>query len=415
MTNKLTHQVAIIGAGPYGLSAAAHLRAANVETCVFGESMEFWAKQMPAGMLVRSSWEASHIASPRHALSLDHYSAARNLRLSSPLPLDDFVSYGRWFQEQAVPDLDRRRVTRVESASKGFRVTLGDGDSVRVERVVVAGGIARFARRPSQFDGLPSALVSHSSEHRDIGRFAGRQVVVIGSGQSAVESAVLLSEAGADVEIIARRPGVHWLDQKFTWLKSDANPLRRFFYPPTDVGPPGLNLIVATPGLFRRLPRSIQENIAYRSIRPAASGWLLPRAGRVRITTSRVVASAKPDADRLKLKLDDGSDRSVDHVLLASGYRVDISRYPFLAPELVNSVVTVDGYPTLKAGFETSLPGLHFLGAPAARSFGPVCRFVSGTRYCGPALARRIAGEAAGRRNLMEQVVPTTPTSAAVD
>ena len=414
MKNKLTHQVAIIGAGPYGLAAAAHLRAANVESCVFGESMEFWANQMPAGMLVRSTWAASHIADPHRALTLDHYSAARNLRLSSPLPLNDFVSYGRWFQEQTVPDLDRRRVTRIESASKGFRVTLEDGDSVQVERVVVAAGIARFAQRPSQFDGLPPALVSHTSEHRDLGHFAGRHVIVVGSGQSATESAALLSEAGAEVEMIARRPGVHWLDQKMTWLKSEANPLRPLFYPPPDVGPPGLNWVVATPGLFRRLPRSLQENIAYRSIRPAASGWLLPRVGRVRITTSRVVTSARSDAERVKLRLDDGSDRSVDHVLLASGYRVDISRYPFLAPELVNSVHAVDGYPVLKAGFETSVAGLHFLGAPAARSFGPVCRFVSGTTYCGRALARRIVGQAASRRSAAGRAMLTTPRGTAL-
>ena len=314
-----------------------------------------------------------------------------------------------------MPDLDPRRVTRIESASRGFRVMLADGDSMRVERVVVAAGISRFARRPSQFDGFPSALVSHSSEHRDLGHFAGRRVVVIGSGQSAVESSALLSEVGADVEIISRHE-VHWLDQKHTWLKSKRNPLRPFLYPPTDVGPPGLNLIVATPGLFMRLPRSLQERVAYRSTRPAASGWLKPRVvGPVRITGSRVVTSAKPDGDRLKLKLDDGSDRLVDHVFLASGFSVDISRYPFLAPELVNSLDTVDGYPILKAGFEASVPGLHFLGAPAARSFGPVCRFVSGTRYCGPALARRIAGKATSRRNFMEQVVPTTLTSAVTD
>src|SRR5215468_2416670 len=100
------YQVVIVGAGPYGLSAAAHLRAAGVETRVFGEAMEFWSKQMPEGMMVRSVWEASHISDPRGALTLDAYVKEKGLRLPRPMPLSDFIRYGRWFQQQVVPDLD---------------------------------------------------------------------------------------------------------------------------------------------------------------------------------------------------------------------------------------------------------------------------------------------------------------------
>jgi FAD-dependent urate hydroxylase len=194
--------------------------------------------------------------------------------------------------------------------------------------------------------------------------------------------------------MIVRRPCVHWLDQKLAWLKSEANPARRLFYPPTDVGPPGLNWIVATPGLFRRLPFSLQEKIAYRSIRPAGAGWLLPRIGGVRITTARSISSASPAGEGVRLKIDDGTERCADHVLLATGYRVDVSLYNFLSPKLLKAVQRVEGYPMLGPGFESSLPGLHFLGAPAARSFGPVSRFVSGTPYAARALARRIAEKA---------------------
>ena len=66
--------VAVIGAGPYGLSAAAYLRSAGVETRIFGEPMAFWQKQMPAGMCLRSNWGASHIADPQSQLTLDEYS-----------------------------------------------------------------------------------------------------------------------------------------------------------------------------------------------------------------------------------------------------------------------------------------------------------------------------------------------------
>ena len=407
MKNYLTSQVAIIGAGPYGLAAAAHLRAMRVETCIFGRAMEFWQNQMPAGMLLRSSWEASHIADPDRRLTLDRYQTSRNVPLSKPIPLGGFIDYGHWFQQQVAPDLDQRRVTCLEQTAKGFSLLLEDGDCVHTARVIVATGIAPFAQRARQFDGLPRELVSHTSEHRDLCRLGGRRIVSLGGGQSALESAALLAEAGAEVEVIVRRPGVHWLDQKLPWLKSEANPARRLFYPPTDVGPPGLNWIVATPGLFKRQPFPLQEKIAYRSIRPAGAGWLLPRVGGVRITTGRAVTSAAFGGEQVKLKLDDGSERCVDHVLLATGYRVDVSRYDFLAPELLKAVRRVDGYPLLGPGFESSLPGLHFLGAPAARSFGPVSRFVSGTPYTARALARRIAGKA--RREL--EPVSMRPTA----
>jgi FAD-dependent urate hydroxylase len=411
MKNSLTAQVAIIGAGPYGLAAAAHLRAVGIETCIFGRVMEFWENQMPAGMFLRSSWEASHIADPDRQLTLDRYQATRNMPLPKPIPLGDFIDYGRWFQQRTVPDVDERRVARLKQTAKGFSLSLEDGDYAHVARVVVATGIAPFARRLPQFEGLPRELVSHTSDHRDLCRFGHKRVAVVGGGQSALESAALLAEAGTEVEVIVRKPGVHWLDQKLAWLKSEANPLRRLFYPPTDVGPPGLNWIVATPGLFRRLPFSLQEKIAYRSIRPAGSGWLLPRVGEVRFTTSRVVNAASSAGGQVILKLDDNSQRCVNHVLLATGYRVDVSLYDFLTPELLKGIRRIDGYPLLGPGFESSMPGLHFLGATAARSFGPVCRFVSGTPYTTRALARCLA------RNTrkLEPVSMRAPTSFGIE
>ena len=388
---SLSCQAAIIGAGPYGLAAAAHLRAARVETRVFGDAMEFWKEQMPVGMFLRSPRMASHIADPARQLTLECFESAHGLRIGKPIALDHFINYGRWFQQQIVPDLDRRRVVRLERADHGFSLTLDDGATVRAERVVVAAGIALFAFRPPQFEGLARELVSHSVEHRDLRVFSGRAVIVLGGGQSALESAALLHEAGAQVEVIARQPRVRWLDQRVPWLKSEANPLRPLFYPPTDVGPPGLNLLVAAPNLFRRLPRSLQERIAYRSIRPAGAGWLVDRLRDVPITTGRTVVAAAPAGERLCVRFDNASERLTDHVMLGTGFRVDISRYPFLTPELRQAVRVVDGYPELGAGLESSVPGLHFLGAPAARSFGPVCRFVSGTTFTARALTRRIA------------------------
>jgi pyridine nucleotide-disulfide oxidoreductase len=392
-----TCQVVIVGAGPYGLAAAAHLRSAKADVCVFGKPMEFWERHMPAGMLLRSYWEGSHISDPRGDLTLDKYERAQGLQLPRPVRRDDFVSYGRWFQRQAVPDLDARRVTQIQAASEGYRVLLEDGQSVLTQRVVVATGIASFTHRPHQFGRVPPELASHSSEHHDFSGFAGQRVVVIGGGQSALESAALLHESGAAVEVIVRAPRVHWLrygTRLHTWLHNQANPLRRILYPPSDVGPPGLNWIVDTPELFPWLPWSLHSRIARRAIRSAGAGWLKPRMSGTKITTVRFVHSASPVGKKVLLRLDDGTERCVDHVLLATGFQIDLSRCAFLPAHLVRSLRLVDGYPALSAGFEASLPGLHFIGATAARTFGPLMRFLAGTGFAARSLTRCVLGHA---------------------
>lgn len=380
-------EVVIIGAGPYGLAAAAHLRAAGINPRVFGQTMDFWQNQMPRGMLLRSSWRASHISDPQHALTLDIFSKNHQLKPVLHVPLENFVVYGRWFQSHAVPDVDCRRVTSVEPADGGFQLQLEDGETALARRVVVAAGIAPFAQRPTQFSALPPSLATHSVEHSDLGKFAGRQVIVVGGGQSAFESAALLDECGAEVELIMRETQVRWL-QRSGMLHQE--PISRLLYAPSDVGPAGLSWLVAMPDTFRKLPRDMQDRIAYRCIRPAASDWLRPRTGNVRVTTGHHVIGARPKGTRAELDLDDGTTRSADHVLLATGYSVDVTRYPFLAPRLLQRLHRAGGYPILSDGFESSIPGLHFLGAPSAWSFGPVMRFVAGTPYSAPALARRV-------------------------
>jgi FAD-dependent urate hydroxylase len=165
--------VTVIGAGPYGLSAAAFLRAAGIETRVFGDPMAFWKNQMPAGMFLRSKWKASHIADPEKEITLDAYCTATNNRVPAPIPLDRFVQYGLWYQSQVVPDVERRVVTGVDTANRGFKVTLADGEVYTSRRIVLATGSANFASRPEEFDGIPTELASHCSDHSDFRRFKG--------------------------------------------------------------------------------------------------------------------------------------------------------------------------------------------------------------------------------------------------
>ena len=387
MNNKSADcNVTVIGAGPYGLSSAAYLRAAGIETRVFGKPMAFWENQMPAGMCLRSNWGASHIADPKQALTLDEYVRQRGNHIAKPIPLDRFVDYGRWYQGQAVPDLDKRQVRSIETDGHGFKVLMADGEEFTSQRVVVAGGISPFVSKPAEFAGIPSALASHTSEHKDLGKFKGQRVVVIGAGQSALESAALFKELGIPVEVIARTTHLNWvgLHAKLHHL----GVISKMMYSNRDVGPAGISRLVAAPHLFRRFPRVFQDRTAYRAIRPAGAGWLQPRIAEIPITLGRKVVSATVAGSQLRLKLDDGSERLVDHALLATGFRVDISRYPFLSPSLSKQLKTVNGYPVLKGGLESSVPGLHFVGKPAAWSFGPLLGFVSGAEFASSELVR---------------------------
>jgi cation diffusion facilitator CzcD-associated flavoprotein CzcO len=312
--------VAIVGAGPYGLAAATHLRRAGVDVHVIGQPMSFW-QNMPVGLVLRSNWTATCIAEPQGELTLDSFCAATGASFGRPVPLDRFVEYGLWVQQQVAPDVDKRLVKEVEAGPEGFRLTLDDGAALTACRVVVAAGIELFASRPAFVDKLPSELASHTGEHRDLGRFSG-----------------------------------------------------------------------SVPDLFRRLPRGVQEPLAYRAIRPAGADWLRPRLTEIPIRLGRTVVSATPRDGKLDVTFADGDTQVVDHLLFGTGYRVDVTRYPFLTDTLTARIRRAGGYPLLTAGMESSVAGLHFLGAPAAWSFGPIMRFVSGGWYTGRALARAIAG-----------------------
>jgi FAD-dependent urate hydroxylase len=382
--------VTVIGSGPYGMSAAAYLKAAGLEIRVFGDPMYFWENRMPAGMFLRSNWGASHIADPDKKMTLDAYRLATGNHLSAPIPLERFIDYGRWYQRQLVPDVEKRNVTDIQALSTGFRLTLADGEKFTSRRVVVAAGIGNFLWRPSTFDAIPSEFATHSSEHRDLSRFKGCRIAVIGGGQSALESAALLHEAGADVEVIARQTTLNWVGVHYRL--HHLGPISWLLYSDRDVGPAGLSRVVSVPHLFRLLPRKVQDRAAQRAIRPAGSGWLRPRLSGVPITLGREVVSATSVASRLRLTLDDGVERLVDHAILATGFRVDLSKYEFLPQLLLIKLETENGYPVLGRGLESSIPGLHFLGKPAAWSFGPLVCFVSGAEFAANELVHFVSG-----------------------
>jgi cation diffusion facilitator CzcD-associated flavoprotein CzcO len=386
--------VAIIGAGPYGLAAAAYLRAAGMAPRVFGEVMGAWLS-MPRGMRLRSFREATSIGDPSQSLSIERFEQARGRPVPVPVPVEDFVEYGRWFQERAVPEVDARLVVSLESARPGFRLLLDDGEEIDAHRVVVGAGIGYFAWVAPEFRGFDTALVSHSSAHRDFEGFRDRRVLVVGAGQSALESAALACEGGAEVEVVARAANLTYL--RGGGLHDRSGSLRRLLYPKRGVGPPGINWLMGSPSVFRRLPARWSGPLAHRAIRPAAAPWLRPRLEPVRITLGRRVVALEPDDAHLTVALDDGTERVVDHLVAATGYHVDVGLYPFLARELVDRLARVNGFPRLSTAYESSVSGLYFVGAPAAGSLGPGMRFVSHSGMAANAIARATASRVRSR------------------
>ena len=394
---KSVCRMTVIGAGPYGLSVAAHLIGAGIETRVFGDVMSFWRGNMPAGMKLRSPWRASSLSAPGGRYSIDDYVAAGGMDRTEPIPLQDFIRYGLWFQRQAAPDVDRRRVRSVDASGNRFRIVLEDGEAFESLGVVIAAGLANQARYPREFQGFSRVLVSHAADHTDLGRFRGQRVAVIGRGQSAMESAALLAESGAEVEVICRGP-VHWIGMEAGGHKrSKKGALVAGLRAPSGVGPFPFDWLADMPGTMHCFPEQLRGRLSQRCLRPAAAGWLLPRMGGVRIHPGGAIRDVRRQGGSLMVSLGGGTQTVVDHALLATGYELDISKPGILAPGLLAQIQrhAGGGCPALSAHLESSVPGLYFAGSSAVPSYGPLMRFVAGTGYA----ARSIA-KGAGSRTL---------------
>lgn len=406
MTNESV-DVAIIGAGPYGLSTAAHLRAAGVSHRVFGETMRLWTEHMPAGMFLKSQGFASNLSDPAGDYTLAAFCQATGRPYADygrPVPLDTFVEYGRWFQRHCAPDVEEVLVTNVAPAGDGFELKLADGTGASARQVVVAIGVQAFAHVPDAMSALPSTVHSHASAERDLSRFAGRDVVVVGAGQSALEGAALLREQGATVRVLVRGSRLAWNGQP---LALDRPLLQRLREPESGLGSGWGTWFYSTkPGLFRHLPTGQRLYRARTVLGPAGASWLRPRVeGQIPILMRHTVVSAEMVGDRVKLRVRTGDGRLVDlltdHVISATGYRPDVARLSFLDPILRTRLHTVGRSPQVDGAFESAVPGLFVAGPAVAPTFGPVMRFVYGSDFAARTVTRRIAarsGRSAGGR-----------------
>ena len=395
--------VAIIGAGPYGLSIAAHLRSLGIQYRIFGVPIDTWARHVPAGMLLKSDGFASSLSDPDGKGTLANYCSDQGIPYHDtdiPVQVDTFVDYARDFQQRFVPDLEECQVVSVDKEGDVFTLGLDNGDTLTADLVVSAVGITHFGRMPEQLQDLPEKLVTHSSAHHDLSVFAGQDVTVIGGGASAVDVAVFLSEWGATTSLVARSSKLKFAGAPSGKPRSRWEEIKA---PSSGLGPGWRSWLCQNrPGLFRLLPGDFRVKVVRRHLGPA-SGWPMKarmEAG-VNVSLNTEIEKAVEEDGRVRLVLRDAdgnlTETVTDHVIAATGYSPDVDRLQFISQRVRREIRTHAGMAVLNGTFESSVDGLYIVGPAAANSFGPLMRFMVGAEFVAPLVAGRIARRARRR------------------
>jgi thioredoxin reductase len=405
-----TTEVAIIGCGPYGLSLAAYLGSRGVDFIVIGAPMRFWRDAMPEGMKLKSEGFASSIADPARKYTLGDFCKERGLPYQDtnlPVPLERFIAYGEAFQHRWAPDAIQQEVVSLTATTDGFRLILQDGGIIDAAKVVVAAGIRSFAYMPEVLAALPADRVSHSVDYGDASRLKGRQVVVVGAGASATDLAASLRNTAGEVQIVARRPVVRFQDPL-----GQRSLLQEIRAPMTGLGPGWKSVLcVRAPLVFHAMPEAFRVEVVRRYLGPGPA-WHTRAAleGKISIDAGCDIDKASAPDSRARLEFIQKGERRVleaDHVVAATGFRVNIDRLSFLDETLKRQISRVAGAPALGVHFETSTPGLYFVGAAAANSFGPLFRFVYGSGFASKRVSDHIVnrlrrGRTPARRDEIE-------------
>lgn len=385
----------ILGAGPYGLSLAAHLQAQGSSFQIAGSVMGAWIEAMPEGMFLKSEGFALDLFEPSRRFTLAAYCSAKGIPYAHtgvPISKDTFIDYGKQFQKAFVPHLVPHKAVMVTRTGRGFETRLEDGRHIHSRRLILAAGIGNYARIPDVLRGLPASLCSHSSQHNVFTRFAGKRVAVIGGGSSAMDTAAALRRRGAEVTVFARRSDIRFqtpLGRRSLWDKLRA--------PMTSLGP-GWKSVLCTeaPLLFHAMPDSFRTKVVSRYLGPAP-GWVVRDEveGHIAIVSGATISGASVDKDQLRLSFrhTDGSTTTAeaDHVICATGFTISVDRTSFLDPALAGEIRHVHGSPALTRHFESSVKGLYFVGPVAANAFGPMLRFACGAGFAARRVSRHLA------------------------
>jgi cation diffusion facilitator CzcD-associated flavoprotein CzcO len=383
--------VAIIGAGPYGLSLAAHLRARDVKFRIFGEPMRFW-RNMPVGVNLKSLAFATSIALPTRGYSYPEWCRQHGLEDFEPCTMQSFAAYGLEIQKRFVPDVEQVLATNVSLRPGGFEVALSSGERLLSRKVVICTGLSALAQTPDLLRELGPDRMRHTFDISDYSQFRSKTVAVIGAGSSAIEAGALVSEAGGRSEIFVRGH-----EAIFHGRTPRVRPLlERIKNPMSVLGPSRRNWILQQlPLCVYRLPRERRTRFVKRYLGPASPWWIKDRVlGKVPIHLHHELVEAVNEGQRVRLKIRDGEGSlrnvEVDFVIAGTGYDADVSRLKFLDPDVLNRIHRIERAPALNINFESSVPGLYFIGPLSFMCFGPLFRFVTGAEITAPRLASRL-------------------------
>jgi cation diffusion facilitator CzcD-associated flavoprotein CzcO len=361
----------IIGAGPFGLSLAAQVAHDQIDHLVLGTPMGFWESNMPEGMYLRS--ECDWHLDPLDEDTIEAYLMSQQLTPSDVLPLSlpFYLGYARWFQaRKQIAPLDCR-VQRLDKRDGQFVASLDDEQQISAQNVVLALGFEYFRHVPDDLlEILPHGRYSHTCDTVDLASFRGKRVLIVGGRQSAFEWAALLLEQGARaVHLSHRHASPAYAIADWTWV----NPL--------------VSAMVDNPGWFRGLPVAEQDGVIQRMWgegRLKVEPWLEERLASDAVTISprtRLSSCTELPSGELYIQLDDGQSFTVDHIILATGYKVRLERIPLLEQgNLLPQIETRNGFPALDTHFQTSVPGLSITSMAASQDFGPFFGFTGAVR-----------------------------------
>ena len=364
---KISTDLLVIGAGPFGLSMAAWAQDAGIKYLCVGTPMEFWRTQMPGGMYLRSapSWQLD----PPRVYTLERFLSLSDRDPRTPISRTEYLAYAEWLQRHRGIVPRDTRVTRLTAPATNqgpFEAQLSDGGMVAARLVVAAIGFGAFAHVPEDLRAcVPPGRGVHTAEFVRFDDVAGRRCLVVGGRQSAFEWAALMHEAGAaSVEIVHRHTTPAFAVSEWEWVTPLVERMR------------------AEPGWYRQLAESERREIERRlwsEGRLKLEPWLGPRVAASTITPRpgcTVIACRERSDGAMDVELSDGHTLVADRIVFATGYKVDIERVAFLRPLVHSGALRVrNGFPELDEHFQTSVPGLFITSMPATQDFGPFMAF----------------------------------------